>query len=471
MSHITEDFLELSGFFIENTLFFEDNTLDVSALEQKTEAAARSVLINSPNEFDEWDSLNADGVESLQRLNNEGYSELPLKGFAFEDDDRDDFDRSTQKTEIAVASVFEEKQSYKRKRSLELEEEQFKKSSHHRLNTEQQSYQTTSPCSIERYVLDEQDVNPDVFFDHSEKSVEQIGFDRWLCDIAPLIFDGEQTEAVPLKSEESSYLSLHPNENMDLNFSFSPKHQDVWDEHRSVRTVNPNSFFCDQALNGAEKSIEQMGFDARLYQMNPLRIDDGKIETLEPLNKSQSLALSQDEPRIATVETSVLIENETEASLSEANARKKARILEKQRLYERRCRAEFKERLATNPTEADLEKLEKGRKRSRDYQRLRWQNAPDGKNVYVKRMLKDNDLIERALTSSTTSPEEEQAKAILRKRKKTPQTVEEIERLGFSRNFRLVHLWLLNQPLAPDDEKEVKETLLDQIERYRKKRG
>ncbi|MDP1608039.1 MAG: hypothetical protein Q8L98_01850 [Chlamydiales bacterium] len=404
----------------------------------------------------------------LRRRNWERARKTPRKMTPLPQDSSLRIDSTEQKIQTATTSVFIEKQDYKRKRSTDLADEETYKTSYPRLDARQEVQQNSSP-SFMNLALPTVDDNPNIFFAEQEpktpeKSIEQTAFDEWLCTTSPLrVFHDLQTEITPFRDKES-HLSSHLDleQEMYQDFPFSSMSQDPLNKHDCVETFVGNSF-TDIELGKTEHSLEQTIFHDWSSSISPLRFDD------EPIDISKSPNRPEDKESILSNTT----------------------LKENPKSKQRRFYAEFKERLSNNPTEADLQKLEKDRERARikmarrraelkerlsnnpteaDRQNAE-RNREKKQQAHFERTLRENNLIEQVLTSDTPSPKEQQAKAILMKRKKTPKTVDEVQNRNSRSEVKLVHLWVLNHPLTADDEKKVKKILLKEIEGFKARWG
>lgn len=416
MSHISETSPKVNESFTEDTLFLEFGTPDFNSLEEKTQNTAVSVLLNRQDEFDEWDVFNAEDAERCLRINDEMPSEnLAFKGIDYEllnflnceESQEDSFLISKEKTETASSSVFVETQNHKRKRSTTPKDEETRETNHRRLDAEQELDQSISSSFLNHGLLTDQD-----FIDHSNSNsfLTNLTLDTSEKSIEQTAFDEWLYTTSPLRFDDGSI------------------------EITNLRNEHAEETSCHliNEIDTSEKSIEQTSFDEWFYASNPLRFDEEQIET------------------------SVSIEKEE--SGPNANLWERAH----QRLQ------------AINLTRVHEKPREEPTKQPRNIQstskkRTPAQQAHETSN-YIKRMLRENAFIEQVLTSDASSSDEQTMKMILRKRKKTPETVREVEMSGFSRNFRLLNLWLLNQRLTPNQEKDVKENLLKEIQRYRETR-
>ncbi|MDP1608036.1 MAG: hypothetical protein Q8L98_01835 [Chlamydiales bacterium] len=437
MSHIPGTSQKVNESFTEDTMFLGLETPDFSSLEENTQEVASPILMNKQDEFHRWDVFSAGDAERYLRTNDD----MPSENLAFKDIDyellnseesqENSFLISTEKTATTTSPFFVEKQNHKRKHSTNQKDDETRKPKHRRFD-DTQEYQNFLNQGL---LTDDfiEDSNPNSFltsqaFDTSEKSIEQTAFDERLYAISPLRFDEQQTETSAFleKKNHKRKRSTNPKDEETR----EPNHRRFDDKqeyqnflNQGVLTddfmedSNSNSFLTSQGIDTSEKSIEQTAFDERFYAMS---------------------SLSFDEPQTATPVLAEKEENHPNVTLWARNFLR-MRTLNLARINDILAEESIKQ--------------------------------PKKRLTTQDRMLLENDLIERVLTSDTTPQDEQEAKKILRKRKSAAPTVREVEMSKFSRRFRLLNLWLLDQRLRPDDEQDVKEQLLKEIKKYREKWG
>ncbi|MDP1608037.1 MAG: hypothetical protein Q8L98_01840 [Chlamydiales bacterium] len=553
MSHISGASPKFIDFLNEDSTFLEIDSLPVNSLEQKTQEVALPVLVNSQDEFGEWDSFNAENDDRGFCTNDE----MPSVNLAFKDIDYEplNFLNSEESLEdnspISTSSIVVEKQNHKQKRCTNKKDEETREPNHRHFGDEREYQNFLNQGLLTDDLME--DSNPNSFLtsqamDASEKSIEQTAFDERFYTNRR--FDSEQEYQNFLNhgllpddfiedSNPNSFLTSQAIDTSEKSIEqtafderfYTNRRFDDAQEYQNflnqglltddfMEDSNVNNFLTSQALDTSEKSIEQTAFDERFYATSPLRFDEPQTETsafLENQNhkRKRSTNPKDEETRKPNhrhfgdeqeyqnflnqgLLPDDLMEDSNPNSFLTSQAFDTSEKSIEQTAFDERFYAtsplRFDEQQTATPVFAEKEEncpnanlwertfqrlptisparvndkpAEASTKKPRSTPAIR----PSKKNYYIKRTLKEYALIERVLTSDVISPDEQKAKEILRRRKRTPPTLREVEMCGFSNNFRLLNLWLLNQPLSSDEEKDVKEKLLLEIKRYREKWG